>query len=88
MRTNIEIDDDLILRAMKITGASTKKGAVEAALRLAVQLHRQENALKQIWGIGWEGDLDAMREDEHLNWDPAWKIADQIADHGKPTSAA
>jgi Arc/MetJ family transcription regulator len=33
MRTNIDIDDELMERAMKVTGQRTKKAAVEAALR-------------------------------------------------------
>jgi len=61
VRTNIDIDDKLMRSAMKATGASTKRAAVEAALRLAVQLARQNEALKQLWGIGWDGDLEQMR---------------------------
>jgi Arc/MetJ family transcription regulator len=72
MRTNIEIDDSLLQQAMEIVKASTKKETVEAALRLTVQLHQQEQALKKLWGIGWDGDLAAMRENEHLDWDSAW----------------
>jgi Arc/MetJ family transcription regulator len=41
MRTNIEIDDQLIRDAMKRSGARTKRAAVEAALRLLVQTHAQ-----------------------------------------------
>lgn len=72
MRTNIDIDQELLRKAMKVTGASTKKAAVDAALGLAVQLHRQGEALEKLWGIGWEGNLDEMRENEHLDWDADW----------------
>ena len=41
MRTNIDIDDKLMKQAMKATGATTKKAAVEAALRQVVQLKKQ-----------------------------------------------
>jgi len=75
MRTNIEIDDKLMRDAIKITGARTKKAAVEAAMRLTVQLHKQNEAMGKLWGMGWEGDLNAMRENEHFDWDPAWKGA-------------
>ncbi len=67
MRTNIEIDDALLRRAMKVTGAATKKSAVEAAMRLTVQLHKQAEAIRKLWGIGWEGDLDQMRTNEHAD---------------------
>ena len=33
MRTNIDIDDELVAAAMKLTGAKTKKQAVEEALK-------------------------------------------------------
>jgi Arc/MetJ family transcription regulator len=61
MRTNIEIDDKLMNQAMALTDKSSKKAAVEEALRLAVQLDRQAQAIRQLWGIGWEGNLDEMR---------------------------
>ena len=51
MRTNIEIEDDLMRQAMKASGAKTKKGAVEAAMRLTVQLKAQEG-IRKLWGIG------------------------------------
>jgi Arc/MetJ family transcription regulator len=33
MRTNIELDDDLIAEAMELTGLPSKKATVELALR-------------------------------------------------------
>lgn len=62
MRTNIEIDDELIKEAMMLTGIKTKKGVVEKALANMVSLKKQEK-IKQIRGkYQWEGDLDEMRE--------------------------
>ena len=74
MRTNIDIDEELLQRAMKVTGASTKKAAVDAALALTVQLHRQSEALKSLWGIGWDGNLDEMGDNEHRDWDSDWNV--------------
>jgi Arc/MetJ family transcription regulator len=62
MRTNIEIDDALLAEAMALTGEPTKRAMVEAALRTVVRLKRQKQAGMNLAGIGWEGDLDAMRE--------------------------
>lgn len=62
MRTNIDIDDKLMRATIKATGSPTKKAAVEAAMRLAVQLHTQGEAIRKLRGLGWEGNLDAMRE--------------------------
>lgn len=61
MRTNIDIDDDLLAEAMKITGLPTKKATIEEALRRLVRGRDQLKALDEVWGTGWNGDLDAMR---------------------------
>jgi len=63
VRTNIEIDDKLLREAMKATGQTTKRATVEEALRRVVKLHRQKQAGDDLAGIGWEGDLHAMRKD-------------------------
>lgn len=63
MRTNIDIRDDLMADAMIATGKHTKRETVEAALEIAVRLKNQEG-LRDLWGIGWEGDLEAMRLDK------------------------
>jgi Arc/MetJ family transcription regulator len=62
MRTNIDIDDELLAEAMAATGQTTKKATVEEALRRVIQLHRQRKAGEKLAGTGWIGDLDAMRE--------------------------
>jgi Arc/MetJ family transcription regulator len=63
MRTNIDIDDELIGKAMALTGLRTKKAVVDEALKLLVQLRAQEK-LRDLRGkIHWEGDLDEMRRD-------------------------
>lgn len=62
MRTNIEIDDALIERAMKIYRMPTKRGVVDLALRRLVQaMDRPERLTME--GTGWDGDLSALRED-------------------------
>ncbi len=63
MRTTIDIDDSLLAEATKVTGLSTKKAVIEEGLRLLVQRQRQVQALENMRGLGWDGDLDAMRED-------------------------
>ena len=47
---------------MDAAGLPTKKATVEEALRLLVQRKRQQAAIVNLAGLGWEGDLDAMRE--------------------------
>jgi Arc/MetJ family transcription regulator len=63
MRTNIEIDDDLMDEALKLTGLPTKRAVVEEGLRLMVQVRKQGRALKTLKGVGWKGDLNEMRQD-------------------------
>lgn len=62
MRTNIEIDDELLSQAMAATGLSTKRATVEEGLRLLVRIRKQVKALAELKGLGWEGDLDEMRQ--------------------------
>lgn len=62
MRTNIDIDDDLLAEAMEAAGLTTKKATVEEALRRLVKSFRQRRAIQDSAGIGWEGDLRAMRQ--------------------------
>ncbi|WP_237154875.1 type II toxin-antitoxin system VapB family antitoxin [Oryzibacter oryziterrae] len=63
MRTNIEIDDDLIAEAMTATGLKTKKAAIDFALRELVLANRRREAIRALDGLGWDGDLDEMRAD-------------------------
>ena len=62
MRTNIDIEDGLMAEAMAATGLPTKKATVEEALRRLVRVHRQQEAIRDMSGLGWHGDLDATRE--------------------------
>ena len=62
MRTNIEIDDELLSQAMRAAGLSTKRATVEEGLRLLVRVRKQAKALADLKGLGWKGDLDAMRQ--------------------------
>lgn len=61
MRTNIDIDDALLAKAMKASGHVTKRAVVEEGLRLLVRVRGQVKALADLKGIGWEGDLEKMR---------------------------
>ncbi len=63
MRTNIMINDDLMKQALDLTGLKTKREAVEAGLRLLVQLKRQEKIREARGKFCWDGDLAEMRRD-------------------------
>jgi Arc/MetJ family transcription regulator len=61
MRTNIEIDDDLMREARRLTGLTTKRETVELALRELVARHRRLGILELRGRVHWEGDLAASR---------------------------
>jgi Arc/MetJ family transcription regulator len=49
MRTNIEINDELMAKAQKLSNIKTKKAVVEEALRLFVAIEDQKK-LSAFWG--------------------------------------
>ena len=64
MRTSIEIDHDLMAKALKAGGFKTKEAAVEEALRLLVRT-RAQGRLRGLRGkLRWEGSLEKMRRDQ------------------------
>ncbi len=63
MRTNIVVDDNLMAEALKLSNIKTKKGVVETALKLLVQVKRQEEIRKLRGKLNWEGNLSEMRLD-------------------------
>jgi Arc/MetJ family transcription regulator len=61
MRTNIDIDDQLMRQAMRHSGARTKKATVEAGLRLLVETHAQRSITRLRGKVRWQGDLNQSR---------------------------
>ena len=65
MRTNIEIDDELMKAAMDATGLRTKRETVEAGLAFLVTRRKAYDDLMALRGkVTWEGDFDEMRRDK------------------------
>lgn len=80
MRTNLDIDDKLLKRAMAVSGEPTKKATIEKAMRLAIQLKKQER-IKRLFGkVQWEGDLSEMRRSRFPDWDSSAGQDDSSAD--------
>ena len=63
-RTNIDIDDSLVEQAMRRYGLSSKRAAVDLALRRLVGEAMDLEEALAMEGAGWEGDLDAIRRTE------------------------
>ena len=67
-RTNIAIDDDLIEEAMRLTGARSKREAVEIALRRLVDKASLHRAIRSLRGrLDWQGDVDSWRRRRSLS---------------------
>ena len=62
-RTNIVLDDDLVKQAMRVSGARTKRQAVDRALRELVARASVYRALRKLRGkLPWEGDVRTWRQ--------------------------
>lgn len=60
-RTNINIDEDLVRKARKLTRLKTKRQIVDKALELLVRTESRKGILR-FYGSGvWKGDLKASR---------------------------
>ena len=64
MRTNIDIDDELLAKAMHAGPFTTKKETVEAGLRLLARQAAYREILKWEGKLKWEGD-------ESIDWPQA-----------------
>jgi len=61
VRTNIDIDDDLMREAMRASGESTKRAVVERGLQLLVATRAQAGIRRLRGKVRWIGDLKASR---------------------------
>ena len=61
MRTSVGIDDARRERAMRATGAKTKRAAVEPGPAALVRLKEQEEIRGLCGKLWWTGDLDRTR---------------------------
>ena len=67
MRTNVDIDDVLLRKALRVTGLKTKKDVLNEGLRRIVRHSEQIDTLNALRGLAhWEGDLKALRRDRDL----------------------
>lgn len=62
MRTNIEIDDEIMDEAQRLIGADTKRETVDTALRELVARHRRLGILELRGKVHWAGDLSRSRQ--------------------------
>lgn len=60
-RTNIDIDDELVGRAMRVYRLASKREAVDLALRRLVGEPMSRGEALAMEGTGWAGELDEIR---------------------------
>jgi Arc/MetJ family transcription regulator len=60
-RTNIDIDDDACRTVMKRYQFSSKRDAINFALRSVAGEPLSVEEARQLRGSGWDGDLDQVR---------------------------
>jgi Arc/MetJ family transcription regulator len=63
-RTNIDIDDDLVIRVMRRFGLPSKRAAVDLALRRLLSEPMTRDEILAMQGVGWSGDLEGSRRAE------------------------
>ena len=61
MRTNIDIDDELMETALRESGLRTKRAAVEEGLRALIERERRKRLIAAFGKYPWKGDLAEMR---------------------------
>ena len=60
-RTNIDIDENLIRKARKLTRLKTKRQIVDKALELLVRSESRKGILRYYGSGIWKGDLKSFR---------------------------
>ena len=60
-RTNIDIDEDLIRKARKLTRLKTKRQIVDKALHVLIRSESRKGILRYYGSGIWDGDLKASR---------------------------
>ncbi len=60
-RTNVDIDDRACAEVMRRYRLATKREAINLALRMLAAEIASVDEARSLRGIGWEGDLEAMR---------------------------
>jgi Arc/MetJ family transcription regulator len=63
VRTNIDLDDELLARAQQLAGTSTKRATVEYALAELVRRRQRQQVLALHGKVAWDGDLARSRHD-------------------------
>ncbi len=69
--TQVDLDDDALNEAMRLSGAKTKKETVNLALREYAARHRRVEALERHAAVAGEWDYPGWQKQRHADKDPA-----------------
>ncbi len=61
-RTNIDLDDELVRKARRLTRLKTKRAIVDKALELLVRSESRKGLLRYYGSGIWKGDLKRVRK--------------------------
>jgi Arc/MetJ family transcription regulator len=62
MRTTLNIDDEALQAAMKLSGGRTKTEVINEALRRFVRAKKRLRLLDLRGKVEWEGEIDDLRK--------------------------
>jgi Arc/MetJ family transcription regulator len=62
MATNLDLDPELVERALALSGESTKRAAVTAALREFIARREQRRLLELFGQLEWDTSFDYKQE--------------------------
>lgn len=62
MASNLEIDPDLLARALEVSGERTEMAAVTRALEEFIARHRQKRVLELVGTLVWDAAFDYKAE--------------------------
>lgn len=88
VKMTMHIDEDVLTRVMQVTGASTKREAVEIALREMARRHKLKELLTQDLGLTpeqWKAE-GASTPSDHLE-NPNRAVAEGEMPYGQPGPA-
>jgi Arc/MetJ family transcription regulator len=63
MTEQIVVESEILTEALKLTNSSDKRAVVNEALKVLIQMRRQQSIRELRGRLNWDGDLEAMRSD-------------------------
>lgn len=72
-RTTIELDDDLLHRAMRALGTGTKRATVEEALRRVSQESEADEAKRRVRSIATLSAIGELERSQRITRDEMWR---------------